>query len=222
MRKRLGGLALIAGVAWPSMVCAQATTRPCVAMEAAGPACLLARKELPAVPTGKLYWHLDRFPSKQVAERAVTPTSVVVEAFGAVWLFTIKKSGWRARGGRHVSTVGPLPIAPAAGYAAEYIRSVFDPGTTAPLHVHSGPEAFFAVEGDTCLETPAGVRIGRGAGNHMMIEAGPPMLLMAIGNVPRKGFALILHDASQPPTTLTHAWQPRGLCARQLSADQRR
>jgi hypothetical protein len=88
--------------------------------------------------------------------------------------------------------------------------------------VHSGPEAFFAVEGDTCLETPDGVRIGRGAGNQLMIEAGPPMLLMAIGKVPRKGFALILHDADQPPTTLTHAWRPAGLCAQQLSADRAR
>jgi hypothetical protein len=30
----------------------------------------------------------------------------------------------------------------------------------------------------------------------MMIKAGGAMLLMAIGKVPRQGFALILHDAS--------------------------
>jgi hypothetical protein len=53
-----------------------------------------------------------------------------------------------------------------------------------------------------------------------MIEAGPPMLLMAIGTVPRQGFALILHDAAKPPTTLTRSWQPQGLCERQLATDQ--
>jgi quercetin dioxygenase-like cupin family protein len=222
MRTMLGALAALTAVAWPVTASAQATARPCEATERAGPACLLARKQLPILPAGKVYWHLDRFASKDAAEKAAAATSIVSEAFGSVWLFTIADAGWRPHGGKHVSTVGPLPIAPAASYAAEYIRSVFDPGTTAPLHVHSGPEAFFAVEGDTCLETPDGVRIGRGAGNHMMIEAGPPMLLMAIGKEPRKGFALILHDADQPPTTLTHAWHPAGLCAQQLSADRAR
>lgn len=222
MRRILGGFVLIAATAWPTLASAQATTRPCDATERPGPACLIARKQLPALPKGKLYWHLDRFASTSAAERAATATSVVTQAFGSVWLFTVGKAGWHSRGGTHVSTVGPLPTAPAATYAVEYLRSVFLPGTSAPLHVHSGPEAFFALDGDTCLETPAGVRIGRGAGNSMTIGAGPPMLLMAIGKLPRRGFALILHDADQPPTTLTRTWQPKGLCTRQLAADQAR
>ena len=125
-------------------------------------------------------------------------------------------------GGEHVAVVGPLPVTPASTYAAEYLRSIFKPGTTAPLHVHSGPEAFYAVTGDTCLETPNGVQIGRGAGNSLIIKAGPPMLLMAIGKIPRQGFALILHDATQPPTTLTQSWHPKALCDRQLSIDEGR
>ncbi len=222
MRKMLGIIALFAAAAWPSVAFSQATTRPCGASEVAGPACLLASKQLASLPASKVYWHLDRFPSVVAAERAATSSSVVAQAFGSVWLFTIERGGWRSRGGKHVSMVGPLPIKPAATYAAEYLRSVFEPGATAPLHVHSGPEAFFAVEGDTCLETPSGVRIGRGPGNSMWIEAGPPMLLMAIGSVPRKGFALILHDANQPPTTLSPAWHPKGLCSKQLSDDRSR
>lgn len=93
---------------------------------------------------------------------------------------------------------------------------------TAPLHVHSGPEAFYAVSGDTCLETPDGIKLGRGPGNSLLIEAGPPMLLMAIGKEPRRGFALILHSADQPPTTLIHDWHPPGLCGQQLARDQAR
>ena len=222
MRALFLGLISMAVVAAPSTVSAQATTRQCGAVEEAGPACLLAREEFPALSDGKVFWHLDRFPSKDAAERAATDSSVVADAFGSTWLFTLAEAGWRSHGGKHVSTVGPLPVAPAGTYAAEYLRSIFDPGMTAPLHVHSGPEAFYAVDGDTCLETPEGVRTGRGPGNNMMIKAGPPMLLMAIGKIPRRGFALILHDASQPPTTLTQAWHPTGLCARQLAADQRR
>ncbi|UAK24785.1 cupin domain-containing protein [Sphingomonas nostoxanthinifaciens] len=220
MRAILVGLAAITAAALPSGAWAQATIRQCGAIEEPGPACLLARKQFASLPAGKIFWHLDRFPSTDAAAQAGTASSVVVEAFGSTWLFTLAKAGWRAKGGEHVSIVGPLPVTPASTYAAEYLRSIFDPGMTAPLHVHSGPEAFFAVAGDTCLETPDGVRIGRGPGNHLMIEAGPPMLLMAIGAVPRQGFALILHDASQPPTTLTQTWHPEGLCARQLSLDR--
>ncbi|WP_375393579.1 hypothetical protein [uncultured Sphingomonas sp.] len=206
--------------ALPSAVRAQATTRQCGTIEEAGPACLLAHRQISALPKGAVFWHIDRFASKNVAQSAGGTDSVVVEAFGSTWLFTLAKAGWRSKGGERVSVVGPLPVAPAATYAAEYLRSIFSPGTTAPLHVHSGPEAFYAVSGDTCLETPDGVKIGRGPGNSLMIKAGPPMLLMAIGTIPRQGFALILHDASQPPTTLTQMWHPDGLCARQLSVDR--
>jgi hypothetical protein len=221
MRAMLVGLVALATTALPSSLCAQATTRQCSTIEDAGPACLLVRKQIRSL-SSKVFWHLDRFPSKKAAESAGTTTSVVVEAFGSTWLFTLAKAGWRSKGGERVSVVGPLPVAPASAYAAEYLRSVFNPGTMAPLHVHSGPEAFYAVSGDTCLETPDGIKTGRGPGNSLVIEAGPPMLLMAIGKVPRQGFALVLHDASQPPTTLTQMWHPQGLCARKFSADQAR
>ncbi len=213
----LTGAAFLASPAW-----GQATTRSCGAEESVGPACLAARQVLPALPKAPVFWHIDRFVGRKVAERAAAPTSTVVEAFDGVWLFTIADERWRSRGGTRVSAIGPLPVRPAARYAAEYLRSVFSPGMTAPLHVHSGPEAFFAISGDTCLETPAGVRTGRGPGNSLMIEAGPPMLLMAIGKEPRRGFALILHGDDQPPTTLIHDWHPQGLCARQFAQDQGR
>lgn len=192
---------------------AQATARVCGAEEGVGPACLLAHQELPSLPEGPVYWHLDTFPDKEAASKAAGPGSTVVEAFDKVWLFTIAGEGWRPTGGTHVRDIGPLPVEPAPMYSAEYLRSVFTPGMTAPLHVHSGPEAFFAVSGDTCLETPDGVKTGKGPNNSLFIRGGPPMLLMAIGSEPRKGFALILHDMHKPPTTLTQAWQPKGLCA---------
>ena len=222
MRIRLAGLAIIAAVALPAAAGAQATARQCGKVEEAGPACLIVRQQLPSLPDGMVFWHIDRFVSKEAAEGASTSTGAVVKAFGSIWLFTLASQEWRPNGGEHVSVVGPLPIAPASTYTAEYLRSVFNPGATAPLHVHSGPEAFFAVDGDTCLESPDGMLIGRGSGNSLMIRAGRPMFLMAIGRVPRQGFALILHDATKPPTTLTRAWLPQGLCARQLAADQAR
>lgn len=220
MRTQLICLTVLAMGLSPSLAAGQATTRQCGPVKGVGPACLLARKQMQQLPDGKVYWHIDRFPSKELAERAGLPTSTVVEAFKSTWLFTLAGAGWKSASGEHVSAIGPLPITPATDYTAEYLRSIFTPGTTAPLHVHSGPEAFYAVTGDTCLETPGGMQTGRGPGNSLIIRAGPPMLLMAIGKVPRQGFALILHDSGQSPTTLIQTWHPAGLCARQLSADQ--
>ncbi|NKJ44243.1 hypothetical protein [Novosphingobium sp. SG720] len=220
MRRTLVCAAFMAAISLTTPAWAQATTRPCDTIETPGPACLLVHTPLPSLPPGPLFWHLDTFPSLADAEHAASATSTVTKAFGSVWLFTLQHAGWRPKGGKHMAEIGPLPLAAAATYSADYLRSVFKPGATAPLHVHSGPEAFYAVAGDTCLETPDGVQIGRGPGNSLLIKAGPPMLLMAIGKLPRQGFALILHDAAQPATTLTQTWQPQGLCARQLSADQ--
>lgn len=219
MRKWPICLVPIAAAAFPSVAGAQATARQCGAIEEAGPACLLARKQLP-LPAGEIFWHIDRFKSTEAAERASTVTGTVVEAFGSTWLFTLARKEWRSAGGKRVTIVGPLPVIPASTYSADFLRSIFNPGTTAPVHVHSGPEAFYAVNGDTCLETPDGMQTGRGPGNSLMIKAGPPMLLMAIGKVPRQGFALILHDVAQPATTLVQAWHPQGLCARQFATDQ--
>jgi hypothetical protein len=216
--KTLQSLVLIGATTLVAPAWGQATTRTCGPEETVGPACLLSRQELPSLPAAPVYWHLDQFASTDAAQKAAGSSSTVVEAFGSIWLFTIESESWRAPGGKHVAAVGPLPVQPAPAYAAEYLRSIFSPGMTAPLHVHSGPEAFYAVSGDTCLETPDGIQLGRGAGNSLSIRGGPPMLLMAIGTEPRRGFALILHDASQPPTTLTHDWHPQGLCERQFKA----
>lgn len=223
MRKLFQGVLLAAATLFAAPALPQATTRQCTAVEEPGPACLIARQQIAALPVRHpIFWHIDKYPSRRIAEKAAIATSTVVEAFGSVWLFTIEKRGWRARDSEQTSEIGPLPVKPAATYTAEFLRSVFTVGMTAPLHVHSGPEAFFAVTGDTCLETPQGMRVGRGAGNKLVIEAGPPMLLMAIGDIPRRGFALILHDSSQPPTTLTQSWHPQGFCERQLATDRER
>lgn len=71
---------------------------------------------------------------------------MVVQAFGQVWLFDVGAKGLRIESGRHLADVGPLPIEAARGdFSAEYLISTCVPGMTAPVHVHSGPEAFYAI-----------------------------------------------------------------------------
>lgn len=207
-----GATALIAA---PAVVHAQATSRMCAggAGEEPGPACLVAHVEIEALPEGPLYWSIYNFHDAEAAARAKGAHGAVVSAFGRVWMFDIGDKGRQLPGGRHLADVGPLPVEGGKGvFDAEYLKSTFTPGTTAPIHVHSGPEAFYAISGASCLETPDGPQVARGAGHSLMVRRRPPMLLMAIGSETRQGFALVLHQTGQPPTTLTSDWQPKGLC----------
>lgn len=200
----------------------QATSRHCedgtAKEEQAGPACLLAHESLGSLNAESVYWHLDKYPSVDQAQANKGRSGSVIKAFGSVWLFTVGPLASRPVNGEHVAQVGPILVDRNTSYDAEFLKSTFTPGMTAPIHVHSGPEAFYAISGDSCLETPDGVQVARGPGNSMTVRGGPPMLLMALGNEPRKGFALILHDASLPPTTLVHQWTPKGLCTQALKA----
>lgn len=209
----LGMLAFL--VLTPLTAHAQATSRTCSgqAGETPGPACLVAHEELEALPQTPLYWNIYTFADVPAAERAKPQHGAVVQAFGQVWMFDLSVKGGQLEGGKHLADVGPLPIETTQGrFSVEYLKSTFTPGMTAPVHVHSGPEAFYAISGASCLETPDGVQVARGAGHSLMVRQGPPMLLAAIGGETRQGFALILHGEGSPPTTLTSAWTPKGLC----------
>jgi hypothetical protein len=165
-----------------------------------------------------MYWHIDEFPSEVAAQAAKGKFGTVVTDYGKIWLFTIGGKTWRAQGGVHAATIGPLPVTKATSFSAEYLHSLFTPGMSAPIHKHSGPEGFYALDGDTCLEMPGGVHTATGPGNHLVMPGGPPMLLMATGTVPRRAFALILHDSTLPPTTRVTDWKPSGLCRAKLSS----
>jgi quercetin dioxygenase-like cupin family protein len=158
-----------------------------------------------------VFWHLDVYPTRAAAEAAKGPRGTVVESLGKVWLLTIEKAGWRPAGGERAAEIGPLEVIAGETYSAQYMETIFNPGMTAPEHTHSGPEAWYTLAGETCLETPQGKQVGR-PGQYVIVPAGPPMHLTATGNEQRRGLALILHLSSQPATTPEHEWTPKGLC----------
>jgi quercetin dioxygenase-like cupin family protein len=130
---------------------------------------------------------------------------------GQTWLFTIGEESLTTRGGTHVATLGPLAVTPGEKYIAQYMEGVTTPGTTTPVHRHPGPEVWYTLAGQACLETPAGKAVAR-AGQSITAPEGAPMRLMAIGNEQAKWLVLVLHRASQHWEIIASDWTPRALC----------
>jgi quercetin dioxygenase-like cupin family protein len=169
--------------------------------------------ELGKLARGPIFWHLDTYATGAEAEAQKGPRGVVVESLGKVWLFTIDVAGWRPSTGERIAEIGPLPVdSSVASYSAQYMEAIFTPGMTAPAHRHSGPEAWYTLSGETCLETPDGTMVGKAGGSHVIVPGGPPMHLTATGTETRRALVLILHDSTQPPTTPAPDWTPKGLC----------
>ena len=161
---------------------------------------------------GPLFWHLDTYKSRVDAETAKGPRGTVVQSLGKIWLFTITEAEWRPPTGEHVATIGPLPVNSDTAYTALYMEAVFQPGMKSAVHRHSGPEAWYTLAGETCLETPAGTIIGRAGGQYVIVPGGVPMELTASGTDLRRAEVLILHDTSKPPSSLAPDWKPKGQC----------
>jgi anti-sigma factor ChrR (cupin superfamily) len=135
-----------------------------------------------------------------------------VESLGKVWLFTIAQAQWRPGDGHRVAKIGPLPVTPGTDYTAVYLEVISEPGRSTPVHKHSGPEAFYTLTGEICLETPAGVFAAGADASGPVVQADTPMELTATGPTRRRGIALILHDSSRPAMTFVDDWTPKGLC----------
>ena len=194
----------------------QASSRPCPPVgERTGepaPTCVVATQVIGRLQGKPVYWHLHTCRTRGAADAAGGPRGTVVESLGKVWLFTIAEEEWRPATGERVAAIGPLPVDPSTEYTAVYMEAVFDPGTTAAIHSHSGPEAFYTMTGESCLETPNGRVTQRSDQQGIVVRGGPAMLLTAVGTVRRRAIALILHDLSRPATTMVHDWTPKGLC----------
>jgi len=174
---------------------------------------ILADHLVGRIESAQIFWHLDVYPTRPEAEKAKEPRGTVVESQSRVWLLTIEKAGWRPSiKGERIAEIGPLPVTAGEQYSALFMEAVLDPGMTSAIHTHSGPEAWYTLAGETCLETPNSKLVGRAGGSPVIVPGGPPMLLTATGTERRRALTLILHDSSKPPTTVIHDWTPKGLC----------
>jgi quercetin dioxygenase-like cupin family protein len=174
--------------------------------------CWIVATQPVGVLAGPIYWTIDSFPAKELADHAREANATVVESLGKVWLFTIGKAIPPNPAAKRLAQIGPLPLTTAQAYEAQYMEATLQPGMVSRTHLHSGAEAFYTDSGETCLETPNGKKVGK-RGVNIVIPEGVPMELSASGTETRRGLMLILHDASRPPTTLVDDWKSKGLCA---------
>jgi quercetin dioxygenase-like cupin family protein len=174
---------------------------------------ILADQPVGRIEQAQVFWHLDAYPTRSEADKAKGPRGTVVESLGKVWLLTIEKAEWRpALKGERIAEIGPLPVTAGEQYSAVFMESISIPGMTSAIHTHPGPEAWYTLAGETCLETPNGKLVGRAGGPPVIVPGNSPMLLSAIGPEQRRALTLILHESSKPPATLDHDWTPKGLC----------
>ena len=160
---------------------------------------IIEKKPLPVGLKEPVFWHIDRFDSPERARAAVGPASVAFEAAGTPWLMTIESQTSDHHGGQHVARVGPLPLPQAPKYAIQVQSAAFPPGMYSLLHHHSGVEAVYVIQGEACYETPTrAFKLQKG--ETLALPTGVPMRAVVTGSTVRHVLAVIVYDASQPPT----------------------
>lgn len=172
---------------------------------------LLVRSTVAAFPEGPLFWHLRRFQTLAEAERARTPQDLIATAGGQAWLFSFGGES-HERAGRLVARVGPLPLTRTGPFQIQLWYVVMPPGTSTGSHLHPGPEAWYVLEGEQCLDTPNGpirARAGQGA----VVAGNIPMRLFNPGTGTRRALFIVIHDPSVAEASSSQ-WTPSGACSR--------
>jgi len=159
-----------------------------------------------------VYWHLRAFPSRNAAEAAKSASGIVVEEDGRVWLSEFGPRDFAPRGGKAIAVIGPLQLPVAKSYSAVLSYAVMRPGDSSRVHTHPGPEGWYVLAGEQCLETPAGADRAR-AGGTTTVRPNIPMELNVTGTQLRRAFALVIHDSTQP-RGIPSDWKPSGACSR--------
>ena len=91
--------------------------------------------------------------------------------------------------------------------------AVMPPKSYTTVHTHPGPEAWYVLTGEQCLEIPEGIiRVHAGGGG--VAPPATPMRLTNNGASVRRALFIVIHDAAQPWSIPTGDWKPTGACDR--------
>jgi quercetin dioxygenase-like cupin family protein len=157
-----------------------------------------------------VYWHLRTYPDRLAADAAKSPSGLVSEQDGHVWVSEFGSNERTPPGGHPVVVVGPLTVIPGMRYDAEIAYSVMAPNDHSRVHTHSGPEAWYVLAGTQCLETPDGASRVREGGT-MTAAPNGPMELSVTGTDVARALTLVIHDSAQEFGAASD-WKPPGAC----------
>jgi len=156
---------------------------------------ILENRPLSRSITNELFWHLDRFNSEETAMKAAGPNGVAAEAHGSFWLMTVENKTEDHHGGSHVALLGPLNLPAEVRRYMRVNSSLLYPGSVTPIHTHSGPEVFYIVDGEQCVETPErGYHLS--VGQSFIVSAYGVHRGRVIGSKPRRALSLVLYDSA--------------------------
>ena len=175
---------------------------------------IIVEDRIGRLPGGPLWWYLEEFPDPRSAQAAKTRHGTVVQAFGRTFLMTVAGADWKPpAGGKLLDRIGPLPMtAGRAEFTATYMEATSMPGRQTPAHTHPGPEAWYMLEGEQCLETPGGVITARAGAPGAYVSGGTPMMLTTVGEGRRRALVLVLHPSDKVWARMGPDWKPRNLC----------
>lgn len=174
------------------------------------PGCYLTVEIPVQSPTDSMYWHIVSFESEKEAntEASRHKVATVTESHGRIWLHVLGAQRDSMRTGVRKAVVGPIRPVSNRPHIARFLEADFTPGMITRTHSHSGPEAFYVVSGEQCVETPTDKRTLL-TGETYIVERGVHLQSAPKG---RKNLVLVLHEAGTPWTTVETQWTPSGYC----------
>lgn len=158
----------------------------------------LAERKVAELPSGELYWRIEKYPSKEAAQAASGPWSLVAESAGSVYLFTLGSASGSSPGGTKVSEVGPIKPIAAPQYLLRINEASGPPGSVTPIHSHPGSEAFYVLAGEQSIRSTQGtmvVKSGTAEGGH---GAAMPMQVSSSGSTDLQSLVMFVVDATKP------------------------
>ena len=158
----------------------------------------LAEKKVAELPAGALVWRIENFPAVAAARAAAGPWSLVAEAAGKTWLFTLGPAGGSTPGATKVAEVGPIARVEAGEFLLQVNEASGPPGSATPVHTHPGSEAFFVLAGTQSIRTQHGVmevKVGQPEAGH---GADMPMQVSSSGSQALHSLVMFVLDATKP------------------------
>lgn len=158
----------------------------------------LAEKQVATLPAGSLFWRIENFATPAQAQAAAGQWSLVAQAAGKVWLFTLGPAGASTPERKKVAEVGPIVRFDAPRYLLRINEATGAPGSTTPVHVHPGSEAFYVLAGEQVIHTKDGVMHLKAGQAEPGQAANAPMQVSVGGSTDVHALVMFVVDATKP------------------------